>query len=75
MNNPTKEELQERSLLVRQLEAACKAEYPTTDELNYRIALMKRLGLVFGLKEVRTMQITGPVSQTPGRPPAPARGK
>lgn len=64
----TKEELQERAQLVRIHEANCKIEYPSPDEANFRIATMKKLGLVLGLKEVRTTVIAGPVTSTPARP-------
>ncbi len=67
---PTKEELQERAQLVRALEAMCKIEYPTVDELNARIAVMKKIGVAFGLKEMRAVQVLGPVVTTPGRPAA-----
>jgi hypothetical protein len=67
----TKEELQERAQLVRIHEANCKIEYPSPDELNYRIAIMKKLGLLLGLKEVKTVAIAGPVLETPKRPGQP----
>jgi hypothetical protein len=56
----SKEELQERAQLVRVHEANCKIEHPTPDELNFRRSIMIKIGLGFGLKEVRTLQITGP---------------
>lgn len=64
----TKEELQERAQLARILESLCKIEYPTADELNFRIAIMKKLGLQLGLKELRSVAVEGPVTQTPARP-------
>jgi hypothetical protein len=64
----SKEELTEQAQLVRVHEANCKIEYPTPDELNFRIAIMKKLGLSVGLKEVRPAVIAGPVTTTPGRP-------
>jgi hypothetical protein len=33
---------------------------------------MKKLGMSFGLREVRPMEITGPITQVPERPPAPS---
>jgi hypothetical protein len=69
----TKEEAQERALLVRQFEAACKIEHPTSDELNFRIALMKSLGRAFNLKCVRDKEITGPVRTQAA--PAPVGAK
>lgn len=64
---PTKEELQERAQLVRIHEANCKIEYPTRDEANFRIAIMKKLGLEFSLKEVRPATVEGPVVRVPIR--------
>jgi len=69
---PTKEELQERAQLVRTHEANCRLEYPSRDEANFRLAIMKKLGMSFGLREVRPMEITGPITQVPERPPAPS---
>ena len=66
----TKEELQERAQLVRTLEASCRIEFPTVDEANFRLAVMKKLGLLYGLKEMRNLTITGPVTQ-PQRPTPP----
>jgi hypothetical protein len=64
----TKEQLQERAQLVRIHEANCKIEYPTRDEANFRIAIMKKIGLEFALKEVRTANVDGPVAVTVERP-------
>ncbi len=64
----TKEELQERAQLVRIHEANCKIEYPTAEEANFRIAIMKQLGREFGLREIRIAAITGPVLTTAPRP-------
>ena len=69
-----KEELQERAQLVRIHEANCRIEYPTRDEANFRVAIMKRIGLQFALKEVRPAAIDGPVVNTAPRPAAP-RGR
>jgi hypothetical protein len=66
----TKEELQERAQLVRVLEASCKIDYPTVDEANFRLAVMKRIGLAYRLRDMRAVDITGPVKQTPA-PPQP----
>ena len=68
-----KEELQERAQLIRALEATCKIDYPTPDESNFRIAIMKKLGTTFGLREMRTTKIEGPVTQAAQRPAG--RGK
>jgi hypothetical protein len=71
----TKEELQERAQLVRIHEANCTIEYPTRDEANFRIAIMKRIGLQFALKEVRAANVEGPVVNPPVRPMAGVKGK
>ena len=72
----TKEELQERAQLVRIHEANCAIEYPTRDESNFRLAIMKKIGLQFGLKETRPVHIAGPVISSPPRPvPPPPRGR
>jgi hypothetical protein len=63
-----KDKLQARAQLVRIHEANCQLEYPTPDEANFRLAIMKQLGREFGLKEVRAAAITGPVVATPARP-------
>ncbi len=55
--NLTKEELQERAQLVRIHEANCAIEHPTEHELNFRLAIMKRIGLEYGLKELRTASL------------------
>jgi hypothetical protein len=65
----TKEELQERAQLVRIHEANCKIEYPTRDEANFRIAIMKKLGLEYRLREVRPATVDGPVVTATSRPP------
>ncbi|HEY5909469.1 MAG TPA: hypothetical protein VJA21_02575 [Verrucomicrobiae bacterium] len=64
----SKEELQERAQLVRVHEANCKIEYPTPEEANFRVAIMKQLGREFGLREIRIAAITGPVLTTAPRP-------
>jgi len=69
----TKEELSERAQLVRIHEANCKIEYPSPDEANFRLAVMKKIGLAFGLKELRGTLITGPIDKTQQRPAMPKR--
>lgn len=75
----TKEELQERAQLVRVHEANCKIDYPTKDEANFRLAIMKQLGTAFGLREMRNVEITGPntadVKRPSTTPAAPAGRK
>ena len=65
----TKEELQERAQLVRIHEANCRIEYPTRDEANFHIAIMKRIGLEFALRELRPAGLNGPVTANMPRPP------
>jgi hypothetical protein len=64
----TKEQLQERAQLVRIHEANCQIDFPSPEEANFRIAVMKQLGRELGLKEVRTAAITGPAASVPSRP-------
>jgi hypothetical protein len=65
----TKEQLQERAQLVRIHEANCQIEFPTPEEANFRLAIMKQLGRDFSLKELRGTTITGPVLSTAPRAP------
>ena len=71
----TKEELLERAQLVRIHEANCKIKYSSRDEANFRLAIMKKIGWQFALKEVRRAQIEGPVTAVAPRPGTPARSK
>ena len=71
----TKEELLERAQLVRIHEANCNIEYPTRDETNFRLAIMKKIGWQFALKEVRRVQIEGPVIAVAPRSAPAARSK
>ena len=64
----TKEALQGRAQLVRIHEANCQIEFPTPEEANFRIAIMKQLGREFGLRELRTATLAGPVATTVARP-------
>ena len=65
---PTKEELQERAQLVRIHEANCQIDHPTPDELNFRLAIAKKLGECYNLRELRTKEITGPAPRVPQPP-------
>jgi hypothetical protein len=56
----TKEQLQERAQLVRIHEANCHIEHPTPLELNFRLAIMKKLAADYSLKELRAAVIEGP---------------
>lgn len=73
MPETTKEELTLRAQMVRAFEAACKIEYPSDQERNFRIALMKKLGAEFGLREVRDKEITGPAAPPSTRTPSPGQ--
>jgi len=64
----TKEQLQAQAQLVRIHEANCHIQFPTPDEANFRLAIMKQLGREFGLRELRAMTILGPVVSV-SRPP------
>ena len=63
----TKEELQERAQLVRIHEANCNIQYPTPAEANFRLAIMKKLGEQYQLRELRTAVIEGPAASAPLR--------
>ncbi len=56
----TKEDLQERAQLVRIHEANCGIEHPTPLEANFRMAIMKKLAVEYGLRELRASAIDGP---------------
>ena len=66
----TKEELQERAQLVRIHEGNCKIEHPTAEESNFRLAIMKKLGEQYQLRQLRDKTIDGP--NKPATPPTPA---
>ncbi len=53
----SKDQLQERALLVRIHEANCAIEHPTSTELNFRLAIMKRIAAQFSLRELRSATI------------------
>jgi hypothetical protein len=55
----TKEQLQERALLVRVHEANCAILFPSPLEQNFRVAIMKKLASACDLKELRTATIAG----------------
>lgn len=57
----TKEELQAMAHLVRIHEANCHLLFPASDEVNFRVAVMKKLAQELGLKELRGAQLEGPV--------------
>lgn len=65
--NTTKEHLQERAQLVRIHEANCSIEFPTPAEINFRLAIMKKLAEEYHLKELRQATIDGPAVTPPLR--------
>lgn len=60
-----KERLTERAHLVRLYEAAAKVEFPTPEDIAFRVALSKRIGRDLNLREVRALVIDG-APQTKG---------
>ena len=56
----TKEQLQERAQLVRIHEANCGLLFPSSDEIKFRLAIMKKLAQDLGLKELRSATLEGP---------------
>lgn len=73
----SKEELTERAQLVRMYEASCHVQFPTPQELNFRTAVMKKLGVEFGLREMRAVEIAGRAQPGPalGASPAVRKGQ
>ena len=67
------EESKEMAYLVRIHEANSQIDYPTLDESNFRLAIMKKIGMALNLKEVRSATIDGPVKETQRRPAQPAK--
>jgi hypothetical protein len=53
----TKEQLQERSLLVRIHEGNCAIQFPSPPEAAFRLAIMKKLAESLALKELRPATI------------------
>jgi hypothetical protein len=58
----TKEQLTERSQLVRLHEANCAILFPTAEEAAFRLAIMKKLAHELSLKELRASTLTPPKS-------------
>jgi hypothetical protein len=46
--------------LVRIHEANCQIDFATSEEQNFRLAIMKYMARRLGLAELRTMALTGP---------------
>lgn len=59
----TKEQLQERAQLVRIHEANCQIEHPGPLELNFRLAIMKKLAAEYSLRELRSATLQGPAER------------
>jgi hypothetical protein len=62
----TKEELTRMAQLVRVFQASCEIRFPTPHEINFRLAVMKELGVSFNLKEMRHIEIVGPAEPVKG---------
>jgi hypothetical protein len=62
----TKEQLQERALLVRIHEGNCAIPFPTPPEAAFRLAIMKKLAESLSLRELRpaTIEIPKPGCRT-----------
>ena len=58
----TKEQIQERALLVRIHEGNCGILFPSASETNFRIAIMKRIAADFNLRELKAATLL------PGKP-------
>jgi hypothetical protein len=58
--------------LVRIHEANCKLEFPSADEQNFRMAIMKKIAKHLDLAELRQAKIQGPATglQRPKNPAA-----
>lgn len=67
----TKEQLQERALLVRIHEGNCGILFPNASEVNFRIAIMKRIAADFNLKELKAATLAQGKPTSP--PVAPGR--
>ena len=63
----TKEQLQERALLVRIHEANCSILFPTPLEQNFRLAIMKKLAGACDLRELKTATIASPNTPSTSR--------
>jgi hypothetical protein len=53
----TKDQLQERALLVRIHEGNCAIQFPSPPETAFRLAIMKKLAESLALKELRPATI------------------
>jgi hypothetical protein len=56
----TKEQFTARAQIVRAFEASCQIDHPSDEERAFRVALMKRLAVEFGLKELRGASFVAP---------------
>ena len=57
---------------VRILEAVCGIDFPSADEQNFRIAIMKDIARELNLRELREKRIDGPATGVTRPPQAPA---
>lgn len=56
----SKEELQAMAQLVRIHEANCQLPFPTPEECNFRMAIMKKLAQELCLRELRASSLRAP---------------
>jgi hypothetical protein len=63
--SPKTEENKRTAQLVRIYESACHLAYPTDEDINFRIAVSKALGIEYDLREMRKYTVTGPGRPTP----------
>jgi hypothetical protein len=66
----SKQQCRRRAQLVRLHETNCESEHPTAREGNPRIGVLEQFGREFGLPQLRTTAIAGPVLTAAARPAA-----
>ena len=75
MATVTKDELTRMAQLVRVFTASCEIRFPTQHEINFRLAVMKELGVAFHLKEMKHMEIMGPAPAADAGKPVAKGGR
>ncbi len=68
----SKEELQERAQLIRLYEAACNIAHPSDEDIRFRAALMRKIGVKYDLREMRNWTVGVPAGGVPPRANAAA---
>jgi hypothetical protein len=71
----SKEQLQERAQLIRMYEAACSIAHPDDEDKRFRCAVMRKIGLEYGLREMRQWTVGGntPPTQRATQPVKPSQ--